>query len=46
MTAGNNVLPPLIVSETGYVVTPHKNKYGKDYPPVTDDSILYPGAKE
>ncbi len=46
LTAENNVLPPLIVSETGYVVAPHKNKYGKDYPPVADDSILYPGMKE
>jgi len=36
-------LPALVISEVGYVAPPHKNKYGKDYPPVTVDQ--YPGSK-
>ncbi|HYL34914.1 MAG TPA: methylamine utilization protein [Bryobacteraceae bacterium] len=35
-------LPPISVSESGYLQPPHKNKYGKDYEPVTD-SGTYPG---
>jgi plastocyanin len=31
---------PLVISETGYVQTPHQNKYGMDYP-ATDDQITY-----
>ncbi len=34
-------LPPLAISETGYVEAPHKNKYGHDYPPVADDAKPY-----
>jgi plastocyanin len=30
-------LPPIAVSESGYIEAPHKNKYGKDYPPVIED---------
>ncbi len=26
-------LPPLVISESGFVEGPHKNKYGHDYPP-------------
>jgi plastocyanin len=37
-------LPPIQVSESGYLELPHKNKYGKEYPPVTD-SGAYAGAK-
>jgi plastocyanin len=37
-------LPPLPISESGYLQVPHKNKYGKDYPPVIDQPA-YPGAK-
>lgn len=39
-------LPPILVSETGYLETPHKNKYGLDYPPVTDDSGRYPAGRK
>jgi plastocyanin len=28
-------LPAISVSESGYLQLPHKNKFGKDYPPVT-----------
>jgi plastocyanin len=38
-------LPPLPISESGYLQVPHKNKYGKDYPPVIDNQPAYPGAK-
>jgi plastocyanin len=38
-------LPLLSISESGYLPMLHKNKYGKDYPPVTEDSF-YPGAKK
>ncbi|HTS30220.1 MAG TPA: carboxypeptidase regulatory-like domain-containing protein [Bryobacteraceae bacterium] len=36
-------LPDLEVSEAGYVVPPHKNKFGKDYPAVIVDQ--YPGGR-
>ncbi|MCE5310653.1 MAG: hypothetical protein LLG20_23690 [Acidobacteriales bacterium] len=35
------VLDAISISETGYVVTPHKNKFGKDYPPADEDNLLY-----
>ncbi len=37
------VLPLISISETGYIPAPHLNKYGKEYPPPTNDST-YPGA--
>jgi len=33
---GSLELAPIQISETGYLELPHKNKFGKDYPPVTD----------
>ncbi len=39
-------LPVLTISESGYFMAPHKNKYGRDYPPVTEDGVIYPGAKK
>ncbi len=38
-------LPPIAVSEAGYLLAPHKNKYGRDYPPSQDDEIIYPGVR-
>jgi plastocyanin len=38
-------LSPLSISESGYLPVQHKNKYGKDYPPVVGDQPAYPGAK-
>ena len=32
------------VSETGHVGLPHKDKYGKDYPAVPNERMLYPGG--
>jgi plastocyanin len=37
-------LPPIAVSEAGYLMAPHKNKYGKDYDPPPDDKSLYPAT--
>jgi plastocyanin len=37
------VLPELHIVETGYVAPPHKNKFGKDYPPIIVDQ--YPGGR-
>jgi len=37
-------LPAISVSESGYLQLPHKNKYGKDYPPGAD-SGRYVGTK-
>jgi plastocyanin len=43
--AGERVsVPPVAISETGYLSTPHKNKYGQDYPPAPDDSGFYPAT--
>jgi plastocyanin len=39
-------LGPLVISEAGYLLTPHKNKFDRDYPPVIDDFSTYPGAKK
>jgi plastocyanin len=36
-------VPKISVSESGYLLLPHKNKYGKDYPPA--DSGSYSGLK-
>jgi plastocyanin len=37
-------VPPVSISETGYLSMPHKNKYGQDYPPVSDDTGVYPAT--
>ncbi len=41
---GGVALSPVTISETGYVETPHKNKYGHDYPATPDESGVYTGA--
>ena len=33
-------VPALAVSEAGYLPSPHKNKYGKDYSAPPDDRAL------
>ena len=37
-------LPPISVSESGYLQLPHQNKYGRDYPPDAEQGN-YPGRK-
>ncbi len=44
-TDGAVVIPPISISEAGYLPIPHKNKYGKDYPKKIEDT-LYPGARK
>jgi plastocyanin len=44
---GENLdLPPIVISEGGYLPAPHKNKFGEDYPPAADDHTFYPGARK
>jgi plastocyanin len=38
-------IPPFTISEAAYLPTPHKNKYGRDYPPENSGG-LYPGVKK
>ncbi|HEY1497175.1 MAG TPA: carboxypeptidase regulatory-like domain-containing protein [Candidatus Solibacter sp.] len=40
---GGLVNPLISISETGFIPAPHLNKFGQEYPPVTNDSA-YPGA--
>jgi len=44
MGSSDETAPLLTVSETGYVMTPHVNKYGKEYPPA-EDMLGYPAPK-
>jgi len=37
-------LPPLSISESGYIQAPHKNKFGAEYPP--ENQLAYPGARK
>jgi plastocyanin len=39
------VVPPIVISEAGFLQLPHNNKYGQVYAPETDRSI-YPAAKK
>ena len=39
-------LPPIVISEAGYLPIPHKNKYGLDYPPESDGHLTYPRNKK
>lgn len=38
-------VPPISISESGYLAIPHKNKYGREYPPVFDDGATYPAVR-
>ena len=38
-------IPPITVSEAGFLVAPHKNKYGHEYPPASDDQVFNPGVR-
>jgi plastocyanin len=44
--SGEVSIPPVPISESGFLAAPHKNKYGKEYPAQTEDHVLYPGAKK
>jgi hypothetical protein len=38
-------VPPIAVSEAGFLPSPHKNKYGTTYAPQPDDKSVYPGVR-
>jgi hypothetical protein len=38
-------IPPISVSEAGFLLAPHKNKYGAPYSPQPDDKSVYPGVR-
>ena len=38
-------LTPIAVSEAGFILAPHKNKYDHDYAPMPDDKSVYPGVR-
>lgn len=39
-------LPAIVISESGWVQVSHKNKYGRDYPPVIEDRAAYPAPRK
>jgi hypothetical protein len=39
-------LPPLAISESGYLSTPHLNKFGHVYSPAPDDGGVYPAVRK
>ena len=45
VNSGVQDLGVLAISESGYIQTPHKNKYGKEYPAVIEDRPLYTGKR-
>lgn len=42
----NLALPPIPISESGYLAVPHMNKFGRDYPPATDEQGVYPAVRK
>ncbi|MDP9169724.1 MAG: hypothetical protein M3N54_03835 [Acidobacteriota bacterium] len=47
IVAGQTVrlVEPIVVSEAGALIAPHKNKYGVDYGAPPDDRTVYPGVR-
>jgi hypothetical protein len=39
------VMPETRLPEQEYLAVPHKNKYGRDYPPARDEHVYYPGVR-
>ncbi|MBV8730562.1 MAG: hypothetical protein JO336_12220 [Acidobacteriia bacterium] len=39
-------LPETVISETGYLALPHKNKFGADYSPPPADTGIYPATRK
>ena len=46
MSAQPAVLPTITVSESGFLSIPHKDKYGRDYKPVPEDTGIYPVTRK
>jgi plastocyanin len=43
---GSVSLPAIGISESGYIVISHHNKYGQDYAPAPDDGGVYPAVRK
>ena len=43
---GSVTLPAVGISESGYIVIPHHNKYGHDYTAEPDDNGVYPAVRK
>jgi len=43
---GSVTLPAIGISESGYIVIPHHNKYGHDYADAPDDGGVYPAVRK
>ena len=39
-------LPLISISESGYLMMPHKNKFGREYPPASEEGLTYSGGKK
>jgi hypothetical protein len=39
-------LPAISISESGYILIPHHNKYGHDYADAPDDGGVYPAVRK
>jgi hypothetical protein len=39
-------LADIVISETGYLALPHKNKFGHEYTQAPDDAGVYPGTRK
>jgi len=44
--AESQALPAIDISEAGYLSIPHKNKFGQDYAPDTEDRVMYPATRK
>ena len=45
LTASQEAQPPIVISEAGYLPSPHKNKHGQDYGTIAGDESVYPGVR-
>ena len=43
---GSITVPVVAISESGYIVIPHHNKYGHDYAEAPDDGGVYPAVRK
>jgi len=46
VTEGSVTLPVIGISESGYIVIPHHNKFGHDYADPPDDGGVYPAVRK
>ena len=44
--ANPQVIPPMSISESGYLAIPHSNKFGHEYREAPDESGLYPAVRK